>query len=270
MERMGIIGAGNVGGVLAKRFVELGHSVKIANSRGVSTLGEVARRTGARAVEVIDAAVDVDVLIIAVPFGKIRDLTAILKGDPLRDTVVVDTGNYIPQRDHPIAEIDQGLPETAWVARQLGVSVVKAFNSITTYSLEHRGRPKGDRGRIALPVGGDDPRARSVVARLVEELGFDAVETGPLAESWRQQPGQPAYASDPTLKQLPDLLRRADRLKGPVSRDEGMELLAKVPDFPPPELVRILRVSNGLDRLNPRSWASLAFLAMAMMRARSS
>jgi predicted dinucleotide-binding enzyme len=110
---------------------------------------------------------------------------------------VVDTGNYYPrQRDGRIEAIEAGLPESQWVAQQLGRPVVKAFNNIYARHLLELGRPKDTSGRIALPVAGDDPAAKAIVLKLVDELGFDGVDGGGLDESWQQQPGTPVYASD--------------------------------------------------------------------------
>jgi 8-hydroxy-5-deazaflavin:NADPH oxidoreductase len=113
------------------------------------------------------------------------------------NVVVVDTGNYYPrQRDGHIEGIEGGLPESRWVEQQLGRPVIKAFNNIFARHLLERGRPAGTKGRIALPVAGDDAKAKGVVLRLVDELGFDAIDAGGLDESWRQQPGTPVYTKD--------------------------------------------------------------------------
>ncbi len=110
-------------------------------------------------------------------------------------TVVIDTGNYYPQRDGRIEQIEAGMPESRWVERQLGRPVVKAFNNIQAQHLMDFGQPAGTSGRIALPVAGDG-EAKAVAMRLVDALGFDAVDAGGLDESWRQQPGSPVYGAD--------------------------------------------------------------------------
>lgn len=267
MATIGLIGAGHLGSVLAKRLTEIRHTVRIANSRGPQSLREVARSTGAEAVDVSDIAAGADVLIIAIPLGQIRALPPAVVASLPQAGVVVDTGNYVPPRDGSIAEIEAGLPETAWVSRQLGVPVVKAFNNITDASLDRNGRPAGSRNRIALPVAGDDPAARATVMRLVEDLGFSAFDAGPLADSWRQQIGQPAYCTDPTLEQLPGLLKRADRDTVARKRAEAMSLMAKIPaDFPKKDLVLAARLMNGMDRARPASWLATLRLGAAMLR----
>ena len=195
--KIGIIGAGNIGGALARRFKELGHEVSVANSRGPDTLREVEAETGASPVTVHEAARGKDVVVVTIPQSNVPRLPKDLFEGVADDVVVIDTGNYYPrQRDGRIAAIEDGMPESAWVAQQLGRPVVKAFNNIYASHLRDRGQPPGAPGRIALPVAGDDEAAKSTVMRLVEELGFDAVDAGPLEESWRQQPGTPVYAAD--------------------------------------------------------------------------
>ena len=194
--KIGIIGAGNIGGTLARRCSELGHDVAVANSRGPQTLAEVAAATGARAVTLEAAPRGADMVVVTIPERRVPELAAGLFADLGPAVAVVDTGNYYPQRDGRIAAIEDGTPESAWVAEQLGRPVVKAFNNILAAHLGERGRPAGTPGRIALPVAGADGPAKATVLALVDQLGFDAVDAGGLEESWRQQPGTPVYASD--------------------------------------------------------------------------
>jgi predicted dinucleotide-binding enzyme len=195
--RIGIIGAGQIGGTLARRLTALGHEVSIANSRGPESLAGLARETGAKPVTVEQAARAGDVVIVTIPEKNIPKLPKGLFAGVAADVVVVDTGNYYPQqRDGRIDGIENGATESRWVAQQLGRPVVKAFNNIYARHLLERGKPSGRPGRIALPVAGDDPRAKQIVIRLLDELGFDGVDAGGLDESWRQQPGTPVYATD--------------------------------------------------------------------------
>lgn len=195
--KIGIIGAGHIGGTLVRRLRALGHDVSVANSRGPQTLADLAKETGAHAVTVNEAARDKDVVVVTIPEKNVPRLPKDLFAGATERTVVVDTGNYYPrQRDGRIAEIEQGMAESRWVSRQLGRPVVKAFNNIYAQHLLELGRPKGDPRRIALPVAGDDAAAKQVVLKLMDELGFDGVDAGTLDESWRQQPGTPVYATD--------------------------------------------------------------------------
>jgi predicted dinucleotide-binding enzyme len=195
--KIGIIGAGNIGSALARRFSELGHEVTIANSRGPDTLREVEAETGAAAVTAHEAARGRDVVVVTIPERNVAQLPEDLFEGVDDRVVVIDTGNYYPrQRDGRIDEIEEGMPESVWASRQLGRPVVKAFNNIYARHLRDNGRPAGSPGRIALPVAGDDHAAKSIVMELIEELGFDAVDAGGLDESWRQQPGTLVYTAD--------------------------------------------------------------------------
>lgn len=195
--KIGIIGAGQIGGTLARRFTALGHQVFIANSRGPETLAALARETGATPVSVTEAARSGDVVIVTIPQRNVPKLPADLFAGVPDNVVVVDTGNYYPQqRDGRIEGIEAGATESQWVAQQLGRPVVKAFNNIYAQHLMDLGRPAGAPGRIALPIAGDVEAAKAVVLRLLDELGFDGVDAGGLDESWRQQPGSPVYATD--------------------------------------------------------------------------
>jgi predicted dinucleotide-binding enzyme len=195
--RIGIIGAGNIGGTLTRRLTSLGHEVAVANSRGPATLAKLASETGAKAVTVEEAARGRDIVVVTIPQKNIPDLPAgLFEGEP-NELVVIDTGNYYPrQRDGRITEIEAGVPESRWVEKHLGRPVVKAFNNIHAEHLLKYGKPPGAAGRIALPVAGDDPAAKEAVLRLVDELGFDGVDAGGLDESWRQQPDTPVYGTN--------------------------------------------------------------------------
>jgi 8-hydroxy-5-deazaflavin:NADPH oxidoreductase len=195
--KIGIIGAGQIGGTLTRRFTKLGHKVFVANSRGPQSLAELAAETGATAVPVREAVRDMDLVVVTIPQKNIPTLPAGLFADADKRTVVIDTGNYYPrQRDGRIEGIEAGLTESRWVEQQLGHPVIKTFNNIYARHLLERGQPKGTPGRIGLPVAGDDKAAKALVLRLIDELGFDGVDAGGLDESWRQQPGSPVYAKD--------------------------------------------------------------------------
>ena len=266
MSKIGIVGAGRLGTLLAERLVAAGHTVKIANSRGPHTLMGLAERTGAEPAALPDVAAGANVLIVSIPLGQVATLPhSLIKALPSEATVI-DTGNYYPPRDGRIAAIEDGMPETAWVTAQLGTPVVKAFNNITDHSLAHGARPKGARGRIALPVSGDDPERRATAMRLVEDLGFDAYDAGPLTQSWRQQLGQAAYCTDPSLAELKRILDRADPNTVASKRDGSVKIGAKLPaDFPKADLTRVARIMAGMDWAKPTSWLSLARLAGAML-----
>ncbi|MCF6507581.1 NADP oxidoreductase [Blastococcus sp. MG754426] len=207
--KIGIIGAGNIGGNLTRRLAALGHDVSVANSRGPGTLAELAAETGATAVPVEQAARDAEVVVVAVPQRSVPDLPAGVLDGAAPGAVVVDTGNYYPQRDGRIVPIEDGTTESRWVADQLGRPVVKAFNGIYAQHLLDAGRPAGAPDRRALPVAGDDAAAKQVVIDLLDELGFDGVDAGDLDGSWRQQPGTPVYGATADADGVRRLLAQA-------------------------------------------------------------
>ena len=214
--KIGIIGAGNIGGTLTRRFREAGHQVFVANSRGPQTLRDLAAATGATPVTLEQAARSGEVVVVTIPERNVLELPKDLFAGVPESVVVIDTGNYYPrQRDGRIDAIETGTPESVWVASQLGRPVIKAFNDIYAEHLGNFGKPKGAPERIALPVAGDDSRGKSVVMKLVDEIGFDPVDAGPLAESWRQQPGTPVYAQDFDERGVRDALAQARKERPP-------------------------------------------------------
>ena len=220
--KIGIIGAGRIGGTLTRRLTALGHEVSVANSRGPETLADLAAETGAKPVSVKDAARFGEVVVVTIPEKNIPDLPGDLFSGVPESVVVVDTGNYYPrQRDGRIDGIEAGVTESRWVAQQLNRPVIKAFNNIYAEHLLKLGKPKGTPGRIALPVAGDDERAKAIVLQLIDELGFDGVDSGSLDESWRQQPGTPVYAKDFDAAGVRRALSEASRERKPEWRATG-------------------------------------------------
>ncbi|HTE84611.1 MAG TPA: NAD(P)-binding domain-containing protein [Dehalococcoidia bacterium] len=210
--RIGIVGAGAVGGTLARRLAERGHQISIANSRGPESLAALAAEIGATPVSVVDAAKAGEIVILAIPTKAVADLSRDLFANVPSSVVVIDTGNYHPElRDGRIDAIDRGMLDSQWVAHRLGRPVIKAFNDIVATSLLEKGVLRGTIGRIALSVAGDSSDAKATVLRLVDELGFDAVDGGGLDDSWRQQPGTPAYCRDLEAGALRRALAEADR-----------------------------------------------------------
>jgi predicted dinucleotide-binding enzyme len=219
--KIGIIGAGQIGGTLARRITAVGHEVAIANSRRPETLAALSSETGAKAVTPEQAAQAGEVVIVTIPMKNIPQLAGVFAGAP-DDVVVVDTGNYYPQqRDGRIDGIEDGTAESRWVSRQLGRPVVKAFNNIYAKHLLERGKRSGAPGRIALPVAGDDLRAKEIVIRLLDQIGFDGVDAGSLDESWRQQPGTPVYGTDLDAGGVQKALMQASQERQPQFRAKG-------------------------------------------------
>src|SRR5712671_3770872 len=210
--RIGIIGAGSMGAILARHLAKRGHQVSIANSRGPESLTALAGEIGATPVSVVDAANAGEIVIIAIPTKTVAELPRGLFANVPSNVVVIDIGNYHPElRDGRIDAIDRGMLDSQWVAQQIGRSVIKAFNNIFAKSLLEKGVPRGTKVRIALSVAGDSLDAKAVVLRLVDDLGFDPVDGGDLDNSWRQQPGTPAYCRDLEEGALRRALAEADR-----------------------------------------------------------
>ncbi|MFJ8075173.1 NADPH-dependent F420 reductase [Streptomyces sp. NPDC096176] len=193
--KIGIIGAGNIGGNLTRRLTSLGHDVSVANSRGPHTLTALVEETGAKPVRVEEAARGADVVVVTIPFKNVPDLPSGLFAEAAANLAVIDTGNYYPrERDGRIAGVeDEGLTESRWTERQIGHPVIKAFNGTYAQDIVDRALPAGHLDRIAIPVAGDDEAAKAVVRQLIDEIGFDTVDAGGTDDSWRQQPGTPVY-----------------------------------------------------------------------------
>lgn len=231
--RIGIIGTGNIGGTIARKLSAAGHDVRVANSAGVEGVRQFATEIGARAVDVHDAVDGVDVIILAVPLPAMRKLPDGLFAGVPPDVTVIDTSNYYPgMRDDRIAEIDGGMPESLWVAGQLGRPVIKAFNNALAYTLAELGRPEGSAGRLAIAVAGDDPGSKQTAMTLVNQTGFDPVDAGPLEESWRQQPSTPAYCCDYDAATMRKELAAAVKGEAAKKRDQLPAFFAELGDNP--------------------------------------
>jgi 8-hydroxy-5-deazaflavin:NADPH oxidoreductase len=192
--KIGIVGAGHIGGTLARLFVDAGHEVAVSNSRGPATLDAVLEELGprAQAMTAAEAARFGEVVVVSVPFGRYRELPI----EGVAGKVVADTNNYYPQRDGHFEELDSDNITSSELlqAHLSGARVVKAFNAILWSRLRDDGRPAGDGERVGIPISGDDAAAKRTVAELIDQIGFDAVDAGTLAEGGRKhQPGSPAY-----------------------------------------------------------------------------
>ena len=208
--KIGIIGSGELGSLLASKFVKHGYTVSIANSRGPASLKQLAGEIGAEAVTVEEVTTNNEVIIVSLPQKSIRALPKDLFEQTRADVVVIETGNYYPTiRDGHITELDQSGIDSLWVQHQLGFPVVKAFNSILATSIKNLGKPKGKKDRIAIAVSGDNPNSKKIVFKLVDDLGFDSFDIGTIAQSWKQQPGSSIYCRDINFGKLK---KRADAM----------------------------------------------------------
>jgi 8-hydroxy-5-deazaflavin:NADPH oxidoreductase len=211
MTRVGIIGAGHIGSTLARGLAERGYEVVISNSRGPETLAALVEDLGANvtAATATDAAASGDVVIVTVPLKALADVPV----EPLAGKIVLDTNNYYWERDGRIADLDEKrTTTTAMVQAQLPESrVAKAFNHILASEILTTGSPAGTDGRRALATASDHPDAAAFVTALYDEFGFDTVDVGSVAESWRVERDQPAYVVAQTKPELEANLARAAR-----------------------------------------------------------
>jgi len=193
MTTIATIGAGRIGTAVARIALAAGYDVVLSNSRGPDTLADLVAELGpgASADTAAGAAARGDLVVVTIPLHAVDDVPV----EPLAGKVVIDTNNYYPGRDGQIAELDEHRgTSTGLLQRHLPASrVVKAFNHIESSQLASDGTASGTPARRALALFGNDAEARGTVARLLDELGFDAVDGGPLAESWRIEPGTPGY-----------------------------------------------------------------------------
>jgi 8-hydroxy-5-deazaflavin:NADPH oxidoreductase len=207
--RIGIIGSGHIGATAARLFVDAGHEVAIANSRGPESLAALVDELGerARAATVEEAASLGELVLVAIPFGRYTELPA----EPLRDTIVVDAMNYYPQRDGSFPDLDAGRTTSTELlgAHLPGARLVKAFNTMHWKTMGERGTREAEGDRLALFIAGDDADAKQTVAALIEEIGFTPVDTGGVAEGGRrQQPGSPIYNKPMTAREAERALGR--------------------------------------------------------------
>jgi 8-hydroxy-5-deazaflavin:NADPH oxidoreductase len=208
---IGIIGAGRVGSQVARLAIRSGHDVVISNSRGPQTLAGLVAELGpkARAATPAEAGAASDIVVVSVPLKSYPQVPV----EPLAGKIVIDTNNYYPQRDGHIAELDR---QSATSAELLQVhlpksKVVKAFNHLYASSLTTDGQPAGTPNRRALVIAGNDQSAKAKVTALIDGFGFDVVDAGPLAESWRIQPDTPGYGPRRTAEELRRDLAAAKR-----------------------------------------------------------
>jgi 8-hydroxy-5-deazaflavin:NADPH oxidoreductase len=194
MTTIGIIGSGMIGGTVARLSVAAGYQVVVSNSRGPETLAELAAELGPLAIAgtAEQAAEAGDLVLVSVPVKAFGEIPA----KPLAGKPVMDTGNYYPQRDGHLAELDTGaLTSSGLLQRYLpDAQVVKVFNNIFFRHLASLARPHGAENRSALPIAGDSA-AKAAVTAFLDSIGYDAVDAGSLADSWRQEPGTPVYGT---------------------------------------------------------------------------
>nr|WP_257722509.1 NAD(P)-binding domain-containing protein [Collimonas pratensis] len=227
--KIGIIGTGNIGSTLARKLSAAGHDVRVANSSGVEGVRVFAHEIGAEAQDVHGAVADADVIILAIPLPAMRELPSDLFDKAPSEATIIDTSNYYPGlRDLHIPDIDDGLTESVWVARQIGRPVIKAFNNALAYTLAELGKSEGVPNRLAIAVAGNDVTSKQTAMELVNQTGFDPVDAGTLEDSWRQQPSTPSYCCDYDADTMRKALASAIPGAAPKMRDQLPEFFGKL------------------------------------------
>lgn len=206
---VGVIGAGMIGGTLAMRLAAAGHHVLLANRTGEDALRDLTDEIGANAEPSTSgrAAADSEVTVLAVPFAAVMDFPS----EHFVGKIVIDATNYYEGRDGHVRELASGsITSSELTARALpGARVVKAFNMLHFAHLRDDWRPSGAADRLAVLMAGDDATAKAVVARLIDDVGFDPVDAGSLAAGGRrQQPGTALYNKAMTRAAVEAIARR--------------------------------------------------------------
>ncbi|MBB1283104.1 NAD(P)-binding domain-containing protein [Flavisolibacter sp. BT320] len=237
--KIGILGTGSIGSTLAEKLSHAGHQVKVTNTRDMAELQKIATRLGAAAATIEDVVKDVDVIIFSIPFNAYKDLPKNLLQDVPEEVVIMDTSNYYPLRDGELPGL-QGKTESEYISETLGRPVIKAFNNILAYTFKHKGKAANEEGRIAISIAGDNEPHKKVAAEIVGITGFDTVDGGSLSESWRQEPGTPAYCTELNAAELHKALADAEKGKAPAIRDFIMNRLVNMDTWPNPRYEDIL------------------------------
>ncbi|MDD4417422.1 MAG: NAD(P)-binding domain-containing protein [Bacteroides graminisolvens] len=247
--KIGIIGTGAIGGTIARKLVGAGHQVKVANTKGVEGVKDFAREIAAEPQDIRGVIKDVEIIVLSIPFASIAELPKDVFCSVSDDVVIVDSNNYYPGRKHGvIQEIEDGMVESLWVSEQIGRSVIKAFNMLLAHTLINGGKPQNDKRRLGMLVAGDNVIKKEKVMRLVEDMGFDAIDNGLLKDSWSQQPNSPGYCCDYTAEMLKDIRCKSTATKESVFQnrkrfDAEFALLAN-DDFSHENVIRINRDFN--------------------------
>lgn len=250
--KIGIVGTGSIGSLLAEKLSKAGHQVKVTNTRTMPELEKIAASLGASAATIHEVVKDVDAIIFSMPFNAYKDLPKNLLNDVPQDVVVMDTSNYYPFRDGEVPELEQ-LSESEYISGILNRPLVKVFNNMLEGTLKYKGTTARAEDRVAISIAGDNQEHKKLVAELVDITGFDTVDAGSLAESWRQQPGTPAYCTELKEAKLKEALANAEKGKAPAVRDFIMDNLMKQDSWPSYEEIlagnRLHEMGKNQDKL---------------------
>ncbi|VEU24065.1 DEKNAAC105121 [Brettanomyces naardenensis] len=209
MSKVATVGAGHIGEAVARVSVHSGHQVLISNSRSADTLKHLAKDIGAKAGTTAEAVKFGDIVLLAIPLYRVKDLDASL----FKGKIVIDANNYYPSRDGHIPVLDaKKTTSTGYVEDLLpGARLVKTFNSIFAGDIAVGKQKLANGHKRALPIAGDDKEAKKAVTELLESIGYDVYDYGGISDSWRQEPNTPTYTVASDLEELKKLIGEAKR-----------------------------------------------------------
>lgn len=248
--KIGIIGTGAIGSIIARKLSDKGHEIIVNNTSEPRELAEKARELGAVPSSIDDLVKKVNVIILSVPTIAIPKLSKSLFEGVSEDVIIVDTSNYYPFRDAEIEELKSGKVESIWVSEQLEHPVIKAFNNLLAHTLEHGGKFESKQDRIAMAISGDDDNAKKVVSGLINDTGFDAVDAGLLSDSWKHQPGTPAYCTELNAEELKQALKAGNKENAGNLRDLAITKLMERTSLPTHDY--IVQFNRSLFPKNPK------------------
>ncbi len=246
--KIGIIGVGDIGGTIARKLAVAGHEVRVANSRGVDAVRDFAGEIGAIPSDARGAVKSAEAIVLSIPLTALAKLPDDFFDGVPAGVPIIDTSNYYPDlRDLRIAELEAGKVESIWVSEQIGRPIIKAFNNILSESLATKGTGEGARERLAIAVAGDDAESKRIAMEIVKTVGFEPLDTGSLAESWRHQPASPGYCCDYDAETMRKGLTLANEAKRVEAREKIFKRIQSF-DRPlmPSDLPALNREYNGV------------------------
>jgi 8-hydroxy-5-deazaflavin:NADPH oxidoreductase len=246
--KIGIVGVGDIGSTIARKLAAAGHEVRVANSRGAEAVRDFAHEIGATAADARGAIEGAEAIVLSIPLTALAELPEDFFDGVPAGVPIIDTSNYYPDlRDPRIAELEAGKVESVWVCEQIGRPIIKAFNNILSESLANKAAPEGARERLAIAVAGDDPDTKRIAMEIVNTVGFDPLDTGSLADSWRHQPAAPGYCCDYDAEKMRKGLAQAEEAKRIEARERIFKRIQAFDrQLMPSDLPALNREYNGV------------------------
>lgn len=237
--KIGIIGTGAIGSTIAEKLSKAGHQIKVNNTQEMSELQKTATKLGASGVTISEVVENVDVIIFSIPYSAYFELPKNLLINVPKDVIIVDTSNYYPFRDGEMKELKEK-PESILVSEQLGKPIIKAFNNLLAFTLKNKGKSENDQDRIAMAISGNNKDDKNIISGLINQIGFDSVDAGDLSESWRHQPGTPAYCTELKSSELKKALDDANKEIAGELRDRVIDKFQNFKSVPTHDEIVVL------------------------------